>query len=71
MSRSTKKKLKHYMKKHTAALAKEDNEQAYQKIKIAQGQHGCTICPPWKFENAVGKKHGKHGKTKPKYKDKR
>lgn len=30
---------------------------------------GCSFCPPNRYENA--KRKGKHGKTKPKYKDKR
>jgi hypothetical protein len=30
---------------------------------------GCSFCPPNRYENA--KRRGKHGKTKPKYKDKR
>lgn len=50
----------------------ETNSKVYMRtVRFTDGQHNCPICGPWEGENSCGKRHGKHGKTKRKYKDKR
>lgn len=46
---------------------KEDNPSAYNKAR--RELLGCSLCPPNRVENA--KRRPKHGRTKPKGKDKR
>lgn len=71
MSRKNTKKQLIRLTKHGVDYKKETNDQAINKVMKGAGQFSCHICPPWKYDNQVGRKNVKHGSKKPKYKNKR
>jgi hypothetical protein len=72
MARRTKRKTRIYARQIKKKLKRTQMEENFNIIFIKKvGQANCHYCAPFDGENFMGKKHGKHGKTKPKYKNKR
>ena len=72
MVRRTKVKTKIYSRTLKRKLKKEGREEDFSvEFYNSVAQSKCQYCAPFQDENWIGSKHGKHGKTKPKYKNKR
>lgn len=58
-------------KKKTKSTTNSREYNVSRKREVLEETHSCTLCPLRGGENAGRRGVGKHGKTKPKYKQKR